>query len=630
MKQITITTFIILAFFISSAQNKKVEINANKAIQNKLDINPVKSSIQVQKLSGEANTNISKLNWNENLINLEKKHNVPNEIQSIIKEKTSLKLQDKVRHFDDEAISKGVTNPILGVNFKGNFFNGYIPPDNSMAISNDGIIISVVNTNIEYYDTYGSVLFSTSFNSFFNDTNLTSVGFFDPVVLYDAEKDRFIMVVLHVDFDLQESNVITCFSKTSNPNDGWWIYYLTGNPLNDNSFFDFPQIGISQNDFFVTGNLFDYSGNNNQSIIYQIEKNNAYNGDSLNWIYWANISATPFQIEPISSGVQQNYGSGIYLLSPYGQGDMGAHPRLFEITDDLSGTPELNIYSINFESFTNYLSIAGNALQNGTDIVLSSYNPRIDAIYLNGFIHLTFSAGDSEGYSGINYGRLNVGTLGLNLSAYGLSGFDYTYPSIALNDTTTGNESVMISFLRSGTTIYPEARVIACDNNNNWSNSTLIKSGEIYVDAWNDSITRWGDYTQICRKQNSNPPEFWLGTQYGKVVGSYNLFDTWIAQISDVVLNTEELKIEENKNVNVFPNPVIDVFSIEFSISEECKVIIDLFDINGRLVKNFYNEKAKSGRNLFSFNKGILNRGIYFLKINSGQENIKTEKIIIE
>lgn len=639
MKQILLTTIFFLALFTINAQNKKVEINSSIAKNTKLDIHPIQSAIQVQKLSSEAINDVSKPRWNKSLINLEIKHKVSAEIQAIIDEKTNLKRNNlKSSYIDEQQSTNSLGAPVLGTNFKGNSHNGSIPPDNSMAISNGGIIVSVVNTNIDYYDASGSLLYSSPFTDFFNDSTLIGNNIFDPRVLYDSEADRFIFVVLFVNKKLSLSKVITCFSKTNNPIDGWWVYNVTGNPLNDGSWFDFPQIGISKNDLFVTGNLWDYSAINgadtcNQSVIYQIEKGNAYNGDSLQWFLWSNISELPVFIKPVSSAVSENYGKGIYLLSSNVRSPFGLNPHLLCITDDLSGLPELNVYSPNIvEAKTNYLFVNGDALQEGTDVALDNHSfYHTDAVYLNGIIHLVLCGGDINGYAGINYCRLNVSTLELKLSGYGLNGFDYAYPSIAINDTTSGNETVLISFLRSGSTIYPEARVIACDNQNNWSNSTVVKAGEIYVDGYKTTnVTRWGDYTQICRKMNSNPPEFWMSSQYGAVVGDYNLLETWIAQIKNITTDVSEIKNSEKEKIKVFPNPVYDMFNVEFNIEERTTISINLTDINGRIVKVLYNDIAKKGRNLFSFNKGVLSSGIYMLNVKDNSNLLKAAKIIVE
>src|SRR6187431_75319 len=49
-----------------------------------------------------------------------------------------------------EAATRGlpVDTPIMLRNFVGNIFNGYVPNDNDMAISDSGVVCSVTNTTI--------------------------------------------------------------------------------------------------------------------------------------------------------------------------------------------------------------------------------------------------------------------------------------------------------------------------------------------------------------------------------------------------------------------------------------------------------------------------------------------------
>ena len=72
------------------------------------------------------------------------------------------------------------------------------------------------------------------------------------------------------------------------------------------------------------------------------------------------------------------------------------------------------------------------------------------------------------------------------------------------------------------------------------------------------------------------------------------------------------------------------MFNVKFSIENKTKIQIELIDTNGKLVKVLYSDAAKKGQNMFSFNKGVLKSGVYFLTIKTDSNILKTEKIIIE
>lgn len=613
-------------FITVNAQHKKVAIDKSIAKTKKLEINPIKSEILNQELSGEANNDETLLKWNRSLVNYEKSHKISPEIQTIINEKTNQKLQSLKKNYPDEAQTKDImSSPIIGTNFEGNWFDGYTPPDNSMAISNGGYIVTVVNSNIEYYNTSGSFLYTSSFDDFFNDASLTST-IYDPVVLYDSGTDRFFMVVLHSSTSTT-SKVLTCFSKTNNPLDGWWVYHLTGNPLGADNWFDYPKIGVSTNEVYITGNLFDNSDVFDEVVIYQIDKNDGYSGSSLSWSYWHNISEDPFTLVPASYGISGNYGPGIYLISTFGVNVANPTLRLYDLTDDLTGSAQLDVYSIS-HNFT----IAGNALQYGTSVFLDCGNPRgLSAFYLNGIVHFVFQSERTTNYNGVNYNRLTLSSLTNWNSIFGLDCYDYTYPAVASFGTSQYDKSVMICFSRSSSSIYPQVRVVSCDNSGNWTGSSLVKRGETYVDYLESGgVARWGDYSGISRKQNASSPEVWLSGCFGKYRSGEHAYDTWIAQINGITVGVSENPNSTKDKIKVFPNPVYEMFSIEFNIDTKSNISISLTDVNGKMVKLLYNDIAKKGDNSFSFNKGALTSGIYFLTIKTNSNIIKNEKIIIE
>lgn len=629
MKQILTNSvvFLILMFNVVdvNAQYSKVVIGKSIATAKKTDVSPVKSELQIQELSNDIGIIGNATKWNRKLINFDKKHELPENIRKVVRNQTELKLKNKKDYYPDETELESIkSSPTIGVNFEGNWFDGAIPPDNSMAISNGGYIVTVINSNIEYYNTSGTLLYTSSFDDFFNNPYLTSM-IYDPVVLYDSGSDRFFMVILHGSTS-STSKVLTCFSKTNNPMDGWWVYLLPGNPLNDLSWFDYPKIGVSTNEVYITGNLFDNADVFKQAVIYQIEKYDGYSGNSLTWQYWYNISEDPFTLVPASYGQQGNYGTGIYLISTQ-NGLLADKYRLFDLTDDLSGTPQIDVYSVDAD-----FSLAGNAFQLGTSILLDNGGNRgLKAFYLNGILHFVFHSEFTNAYNGINYNRLTVSSLTNWNSRFGLDGYDYSYPSIASFGTNKYDKSVMICVLRSSSSIYPQLRAVSCDNSGNWTGSSLVKSGETYVDYLASSgVSRWGDYSGISRKQNATSPEVWLSGCFGKYRSGKHAYDSWIAQITGVTVGINENEEPVSEKFSVYPNPVYDMFNVDFFIENDSHAEIVLTDISGKTVKILYKDKVKKGKNQFSFNKGALKSGIYLLTVSSNSKILKNEKIIVK
>ena len=629
-----ISYLIIFSLFIINikAQYSKAIIPTNLANEKQIDISPIKSAIQITKLSGETNYKIDR-NWAVNFKNLEIKHSTSESVIKIKSRKTKDKINDLQNYQNENEFiyQKSAITPIVSKNFAGNQYTGGYPPDNCLAISNNGYIVSAINSNINYYDTIGTLLYSSSFDNFFNDTSLTS-SIYDPVIIYDSDQDRFSMAVLHGNSS-STSKLIVCFSKTNDPLDGWWVYKLNGNPLNDASWFDYPKIGVSTNEIYVSGNLFYDAGGFNETVLYQIPKANGYLGASLTWQHWSNITDSPFTLVPISYGQHGSYGPGVYLINTDEDGAFQDKLRFYDLTDDMSGSPSINAYSIDVS-----FALAGDALQLGTAVTLDNGDNRgLNAFYLNGVVHFVYSDEYTNNYNGISYNRIDVASLTNTNKKFGLNGYDYSYPAVMSFSQSATDKSVIVAFLRSSSSIYPQIRVVHCDDNMDWSSSVSVKNGDSYTDNGQTTQTRWGDYIGIGRKHNSNNNELWVGAQYGTMsfvqgIGNSHCLETWIAQITDVVLPPPPTNITTNipNKTSIFPNPIYDMMNIQFHLSANSEIKISIFDINGRFIKLLYRDNGKKGENLISFNKAALSKGIYYINIESNNILIKNEKVIIQ
>lgn len=601
----------------SLAQELKPMMDTSKILGKAL-----KSQIETSACLGSTSQKSSDLKWLPILVKkkdmVEFHPETKNEelLEDLKKEKQKNKKESK----DSNEGSTLKSTPVIGANWLGNVNNDMTPMDNHMAISNNGIIVSVSNTILEIDDSQGTLLYYNDLASFFNVPSIQEVC--DPVVIYDNQQDRFILFFQESSGTAAGSKLCICFSKSNNPaNDGWWKYAITGNPLNDGSWFDYPKMGISTNELYISGNLFYESGGYNESVLYQINKASGYTGSGLDWNYWYNISGSPFTLLPVSYGQTGGYGPGCYLVSTESSGDNIIH--LYDLTDDLHNNASLNHYVVSTASY----SPAADANQQGSNDLLSNGDCRTQSgFYLNGMIHFVFHSDINNGWNGINYNRLNVSALTNTSSTFGMSGsFDYSYPSIASFGTNVNDKSVMISFLRSGSSIYPQCNVVNCDNNMNWSASTIVKEGENFVDFMSSSTERWGDYTGACRQYNATNPKVWVNGMFGNID---NVFDTWIAEIGVNASGINELS-KENK-VKIYPNPVIQQYHLEFESNQAENIEILLLSSEGKQIQNLYKGMTFTGKNAFSFNQGALETGEYFLVVKTSQNQIRiNEKIII-
>ncbi len=590
---------------------------------------PRLSETQTISCSGTAGLANSEPRWTPRLTSMNSRvHRTPD--AEFIRE-----IKKRSKTYQNEATEanrvSGIQSPIIGTNFEANWSLNSTPPDNTMAISNGGQIVTCNNDGIEFYTQTGTFRGVLGWSGFFNDPNLNS-SLYDPVVIYDSDADRFVMVVLH-GFTFATSKVLLCYSKSNDPfTNGWWVYQINGNVLNNNCWFDFPVIGITSSEVIVTGNLFNNSNQFNQSVILQIDKAPGYLGNTINWNTWSNINATPFTpftLVPASSGKQGNVGPGIYLLASNSGG--GNALRLFHLTNVRTASPQLLNFTINCPTY----APVSDAAQPGTANMLDNGDCRMqDAFFQDGFVHYTFHTDIGGNYNGIRYGRIWVANQSHQSANFGFQGVaDCAYPALASVSTDPNNQSVVIAFTRASANIFPELRVVSVNHNLQFSTSTLVKAGNAFVDILSSNDERWGDYTGAARRYNATNPTIWVAGCYGtNIVGQRNnTFVTWVSEITGgaTTVGVSNEVIEKGKT-SVFPNPILDFFQLEFELKERVELQVYLSDVQGKRIKLLFQDSPMPGNYRFSFHKGDLKPGIYFLSIQGDQKMLHHEKIVIE
>ncbi len=470
------------------------------------------------------NVKLSQRGGHQHTVDLE------DEMQVLKATKTAAKIANEIANgtYPDpsstEVESVTAETPLVISSFEGNGFDGWSPPDNDMAISDNGYIVSVINSAVRYYNEDGVALGpDTPFENLFAGLGV-SAFLFDPKVLYDPVEDKFIMIVLSGN-NSATSELVVGFSVSENPLDGWHFYTFDGDFL-DGNWFDFPNIAISAHDLFITGNLFTNNSNFAQSVMLQIKKEEAFVGGNVDWEYFNDITAgdgfDAFTIVPASYGYDGEYGPGIFMVS---NGFGGNQFSLYEVTDSVNANQVINVYSIN----TGFYDPPGNALQLGSNSVLGTGGTRIrNAYYANGIVHFVFSLDAFGGYSGVRYNRVDVTTLTNTWANFSQLQFDLSYPSVAPYSLDSTSNEAMIGFLQSGSSVYPQIRAVNVDEDMVFSQSVLIKAGETPIETAQGNSQRWGDYSGGCRKHNSPYPSAWFVGCYGQG-GDYG---NWLFEVS--------------------------------------------------------------------------------------------------
>lgn len=456
--------------------------------------------------------------------------------------------------------------PIKGKDFglkrklnNGNWadIGGGIPNDNTLAISDSGIVLVGINSLIYAYDLKNdSILFPNYTRS------LTSIGggsavlnnYYDPKVIYDEVYDRFILVFLKNN-DPATNKYLICFSLSNNPIDGFHVYELPGNPLNNNRWTDFPVISHTKEEVFLSGNLIipgvSWQVGFDGSIIWQINKEKGYNGEA--------------DLMPrLYSDIKYNgrFTRNLHLV----QGAKGAAEtqyvlsnRNFDIVNDtvfvmkITGPKDDTNTVLEIKATRTNLpyGVPPNGRQFDTDpndptTGLQTNDARVlGAILINDKIqYVANSINTATGFSAIYHGFIEAmdenPIITGNLIADPV--LDFGYPNIAFSGNEDCDIETIIAFNYTSTDSFPGIATVAYNNDGNYSSLMILKAGENYVNRLNGGYERWGDYFGLQR-WHANP---------GKVVsaGFYGLTSkgngTWVNELMspdpDKLANNFEVK----------------------------------------------------------------------------------------
>ena len=93
-------------------------------------------------------------------------------------------------------------------------------------------------------------------------------------------------------------------------------------------------------------------------------------------------------------------------------------------------------------------------------------------------------------------------------------------------------------------------------------------------------------------------------------------------------LGTISAKMSNNTLFKVYPNPANNNFQIDFVLSKDENVTIQVLDVNGREVKKLFNESLAKGAHQLKFDEKLVS-GLYFIRFKKNQDQF-FEKLIIK
>jgi len=523
---------------------------------------------------------------------------------------------------------------------------GGTPSDNTLAVSDDGFLITSWNTEIYAYDLNadtamylpGAFRPAITFSSF---SPLPTNSPFDPKLLYNPKENKFVLVFLSGRTPT-DSKIMVAFSTTSNPTDPWNVYELDGAPINSTTWTDYPAIAMNDNELFLTINLViinqPWETGFDRTLIWQMDLEAGFNGDATlpsNLISEVKYNNRYLRyLCPVQNGEgpsgdkmhfisNRNYpqlsdsivltNDSVFLVTV--SGDMNSNPTVDVkhitspipyITPPRANQPNGHIFE------TNDGRVLGGILMDETIQFVASTRDVNSGypILMHGFIDNISSANPTMKANLINHEYLELG-----------------YPNITCVGTGSNLQDVVIGFNHTADTVFSGYSVVYYNGTSNeYSDILQIKKGEGYVDMHaGTSSERWGDYFGIQRKYNEPGKVFTCG--YWGQANNKNAMsvDELITQ-NYIFPSVSEIK--ENKiSANVYPNPTIEsnpILNVDFKLDDSQYVKIYINDVNGKTHKTFLNDFVKKGENRIQLSTENLSKGSYLLVI----EPINGEKLV--
>ena len=128
---------------------------------------------------------------------------------------------------------------------------GSIPPDVNGAAGPNHLMVTL-NTDVRIMDKLGNEISTIGTGAFWFPFPGSS-GVFDPKIVYDHYKNRWVLV-MPSSGDPATSKVMIAVSENSDPTGNWFMYSFDGDP-EDTYWFDYPDWGFNQKWVVITGNM---------------------------------------------------------------------------------------------------------------------------------------------------------------------------------------------------------------------------------------------------------------------------------------------------------------------------------------------------------------------------------------
>jgi hypothetical protein len=520
-------------------------------------------------------------------------------------------------------------------------FTGGIPNDNAMAISKDGILCAAVNSVFWAMDTKTGELIMPSPVGLFSLQQMANgssfSNYYDPKLIYDPTLDRFVLVFLK-DNDAANSRIIVCFSSTNDPTDPWNIYSLTGNPLSNNRWTDFPAIALSETGLVITANLIipnvSWQVGFDGSVIWHLNKTEGFVGGNVDATVYTQIAHNGKfvrNLHPVRG--HDNISKQLQFLSN----------RNFDLQNDTiflvtitEGAADTTVTAQALVSNLPY-GVPPNGKQGDTDTTdatkgLQTNDGRVlGAIQKDDWIQfVSTTAHGTNANAAIYHGFIHDAQGAapkVSARVFSHPVRDYGYPNITWSGVHPNQIQCLIGFNFTSIQGHPGMGAVQLGNDTSFSNAIDLINGTTHVDRHSDSYERWGDYFAIQPMFDEDgaiiPSESWMAGFYGDGPQQNR---TYISQ----VFSTDTVVPLYANGGQLYPNPAydLDIVTITFNLEQDQRIEARLYNTAGALVQELAGRDLPAGPAELYLHLGTLAAGNYVVRLEGSTGFVKTEQLL--
>lgn len=465
------------------------------------------------------------------------------------------------------------------------------PPDNTMAINRQGLIVCAINSRVMIFDTNGVRRVDRSLDAFFNGTLSTpSLSRFlcDPRVVYDEYARRFIITAMTCEGRSSTSQILLAVSKTENPLDGWWAYDIRPSQLSPNAtslWFDFPQVTTTATDVFITASLFDDSAGYDRSFVLELVKAPLLEGrqpSNVDRTVYLQLPGDPYAMYPVPGRGEASQNRAILISNGIGSSDQSTL-TVFEFETSSTAPTRVTRTQVDVPTFR----APGFTPQPSSNILLSCFDQRgASAIMMSNRIHYVYTISGQGGRSAIMYVVLTkVGNMWRRSSSSVITrpAVSLAYPSIAPMQSTSDASDIVLSYTFAGANDNPGIGCVILDSMLRATPEVVVRRGDGPVDFQSlYEYGRWADYTTTVTDVSSSVPGVWTFAPYG------NRFRSWNNLLTRVRLSDHTTRVDSDTQhstailLEVLSQPIEDdVVTLRYSIANPQRVTVNIISLDG-------------------------------------------------